>query len=104
MLLNIDLIKLHCRIDHDDENDLLKQYENAAKEYIESQLDRKLYKDQIPEDVSNGLELNTAIKQAMLMTIAHWYEHRESVVVGVTSKEIEEGIWRLIQPYRIIGV
>lgn len=29
---------------------------------------------------------------------------RESVVVGVTSKEIEEGVWRVIQPYRIIGV
>lgn len=104
MLLSIELIKLHCRVDHDDEDELLQQYENAAKEYIESLLDRKLYTVQVPEDVSNGLVVNTAIKQAMLMTIAHWYEHRESVVVGVTSKEIEEGVWRLIQPYRIMGV
>ena len=103
MLLSIELIKLHCRIDHDNEDELLQQYENAAKEYIESLLDRKLYAVQVP-DASNGLVANTAIKQAMLMTIAHWYEHRESVVVGVTSKEIEEGVWRLIQPYRIMGV
>ena len=104
MLINLELIKQHCRLDHDDEDELLTLYESAAKEYIESQLDRTLYADSVPEDVSNGLVINSAIKQAMLMTIAHWYEHRESVVVGVTTKEIEEGVWRLIQPYRIMGV
>ncbi|TLU75356.1 head-tail connector protein [Mannheimia varigena] len=105
MLINIELIKQHCRIDHDSEDELLKQYESAAKEYIESQLDRHLYSDNVPEDDSNGLIAKPAIKQAMLMTIAHWYEHRESVVVGsITSTEIEEGVWRLIQPYRIMGV
>ena len=83
---------------------MLTLYESAAKEYIESQLDRTLYADSVPEDVSNGLVINSAIKQAMLMTIAHWYEHRESVAVGVTKIDIEEGVWRLIQPYRIMGV
>lgn len=104
MLITLDLIKLHCRIDHDDEDKLLEQYESAAHEYVQRQIDRTLYAEEVPEDESNGLVINAAIKQAMLMTIAHWYEHRESVVVGVVSKEIEEGVWRLIQPYRIMGV
>ncbi|AHG72956.1 DNA packaging protein [Mannheimia sp. USDA-ARS-USMARC-1261] len=105
MLINIELIKQHCRIDHDSEDELLKQYESAAKKYIERQLDRNLYSDNVPEDDSKGLIAESDITQAMLMTIAHWYEHRESVVVGsITSTEIKEGVWRLIQPYRIMGV
>lgn len=104
MLITLDLIKQHCRIDSDDEDELLELYESAAQQHIEKQLDRKLFADEVPEDVANGLVVNSAIKQAMLMTIAHWYEHRESVVVGVVSKEIEEGTWRLIQPYRIMGL
>lgn len=104
MLISLDLIKQHCRIEHDVEDELLESYALAAHTYIESQLDRRVYAKTLPEDDPQGLLLNTAITQAMLMTIAHWYEHRESVVVGVTSKEIEEGVWRLIQPYRIMGV
>lgn len=104
MLITLDLIKTHCRIDHDEEDELLEHYENAAHEHIERQLGRKLYAESVPEDESNGLVATNAIKQAMLMTIAHWYEHRESVVVGTITKEIEEGTWRLIQPYRIMGV
>ena len=79
-------------------------YESAAQQHIENQLDRKLFASEVPDDVANGLVINSAIKQAMLMTIAHWYEHRESVVIGIVSREIEEGTWRLIQPYRIMGV
>lgn len=79
-------------------------YESAAQQHIENQLDRKLFASEVPDDVANGLVITPAIKQAMLMTIAHWYEHRESVVIGIVSREIEEGTWRLIQPYRIMGV
>lgn len=104
MLITLDLIKAHCRIDHDEEDELLVHYENAAHDYIERQLDRKLYAESVPEDEPNGIVITTAIKQAMLMTIAHWYEHRESVVVGVVSQEIAEGVWRLIQLYRIRGL
>lgn len=104
MLLTLDLIKQHCRIDSDDEDELLELYESAAQQHIENQLDRKLFASEVPDDVANGLVITPAIKQAMLMTIGHWYEHRESVVIGMISKEIQEGTWRLIQPYRIMGV
>ena len=104
MLLTLDLIKQHCRIDSDDEDELLELYESAAQQHIENQLDRKLFASEVPDDVANGLVITPAIKQAMLMTIAHWYEHRESVVIGIVLREIEEGTWRLIQPYRIMGV
>lgn len=104
MLIDIDLIKQHCRIDSEEEDELLEQYGQAAQAFIEIHLQRALFADEVPEDVSNGLVINAAIKQAMLMLIGHWYEHRESVVIGATTKEIELGVWRLIQPYRQMGV
>jgi uncharacterized phiE125 gp8 family phage protein len=35
-------------------------------------------------------------KQAMLMLISHWYEHRESVAVGAVSSEIPQGVEMLL--------
>lgn len=104
MLISLDLIKQHCRIEHDVEDELLESYALAAQTYIESQLDRRVYAKTLPEDDPQGQLFNTAIMQAMLMTIAHWYEHREAVQIGTTTKEIELGVWRLIQPYRRMGV
>ncbi|MGC7561341.1 head-tail connector protein [Pasteurella sp. PK-2025] len=103
-MLNLELIKLHCRIDSDEEDDLLDSYLESAKSYIQSQLNRNLYDDSVPDSDLSGILINPSIQQAILLIVAHWYEHRESVVVGVTSKEIEDGVWRLIQPFRIMGV
>mgnify|MGYP001201291583 CR=1 FL=1 len=34
-------------------------------------------------------QVDPRAKMAMLLTVAHWYENRESVLVGTVSKEIE---------------
>lgn len=104
-MLTLELIKQHCRIDVDVDDELLQAYHRAARTYIQSLLNRKLYNEAESENDRDGIVINPAIEQAILMTIAHWYEHRESVVVGtISSKEVEEGVWRLIQPYRKMGV
>lgn len=103
-MLSLDLVKAHCRIDNDNEDNLLQSYIESALGHIESQLGRKLYNDNVPDSDSTGIVINAPIRHAVLMLIAHWYENRESVVVGnFGSKEIEIGTWRLIQPYRIMG-
>ncbi|TNH06634.1 head-tail connector protein [Testudinibacter sp. TR-2022] len=106
MLITLEQIKLHCRIDNDEEDILLIGYANAAQDYLEAQLNRKLYQTEVPENDSDGMVVNHALRHAMLMLVAHWYEHRESAVIGngTVSKEIEDGAWRLLQPYRIMGV
>lgn len=42
------------------------------------------------------------IKAAILLTIGHLYEHRESVVVGVTAQDMPHGAEYLLNPYRVI--
>jgi hypothetical protein len=41
-----------------------------------------------------------AIKAAMKLAIGHWYENRESVVVGVTAMTLPMAFDALIGPYR----
>lgn len=45
-----------------------------------------------------------AIKHAMLMLIAHWYEHREAVVIGTSGNvatEVAFAVDALLTPYRV---
>lgn len=44
-----------------------------------------------------------AIRHAMLMLVGHWYEQRESVVIGQTPAEVPHGVESLLWPYRILG-
>lgn len=40
-------------------------------------------------------------KQAALMLLGHWYENRETVLVGTISKEIERSYWDLIESLKL---
>ena len=41
-------------------------------------------------------------KQAMLLLIGHWYEHRESVNVGNIVNEVPQGFEMLLWPDRVV--
>lgn len=48
----------------------------------------------------------TGIRQAMLMLIAHWFDHRNSVFIGagLASDEVALSVSALLQKYRRLGV
>jgi uncharacterized phiE125 gp8 family phage protein len=41
------------------------------------------------------------IRQAILMTVAHWYTNREATITGTIVAVLPIGVAELIQPYRI---
>lgn len=43
------------------------------------------------------------IKQAMLLIIGHWYEHRENVVISAQAQEIPFAAEMLLWPYRVLS-
>lgn len=45
-------------------------------------------------------DVPTPIRQALLMLVAHWYEHREPVAVGGAPARIPDAIDALLAPYR----
>lgn len=46
-------------------------------------------------------DVPSALVQAVQLIVTHWYENRESVLVGSISKEIEFGVVALCAPYRV---
>lgn len=41
-----------------------------------------------------------AIKQAIKLLVAHWYENREGVIIGTTSASVPMAVDMLVAPYR----
>ena len=110
-MLELDIIKQHVRLELDDfeQDALLETYATAAQRYVENQTGRTLYATQaeIPTDPDTGkptdqhaLVLDDDITTAMLLMIGHWFENRESVVVGTTTSELPMAVDALICPYR----
>ena len=92
-MIDLPLIKLHLRVDGDEEDGLIGSYLNAAVEYVQQHCDRRLV------DVPEGPEqmaLTDDVKQAILLLVGHWYANRESVVVGTISAEVPMGVPALL--------
>jgi len=51
-----------------------------------------------PQDLADNVP--QVIKQAILLTVSHWYEHREAVHMG-TSESLPMGVDALLWPLRI---
>ena len=103
-MLTLETIKQHCRVDDSTDDTLLYQYRQAAIEVLQQQTSRRWYEsaDEIPEDDPCGLPYNSAVNNAMLLLIGHWYTHREQM--GDVMHELPNGFWALVQPYRIYGL
>lgn len=99
-MIDLALIKQHCRIDIDDDDALLLQYRDGAIDYCQTWLSRRIYADseaQIAAQDDHGLVLTAAITNAILLLISHWYDHRDATTTPIA-------LVPLLQPYRLMGV
>ncbi len=49
-----------------------------------------------------GSSVPRPIRQAMLLLIGQWYEHRENIVVGTIATELPMAVKALLGPYRVM--
>lgn len=87
-MVDLAAAKLHCRVDHDDDDAAITAMIAAASDHL----------------TSVGVDTTTppvppSVEHAVLMLVAHWYENREAVS-DVKTAAVEIGVDRLIQPYR----
>lgn len=102
-MINLELIKTHCRLDPDftDDDKLLSIFLRAAHRYIEGRTKRKLFKDVEDEGYTDdGLLMDGDIEAVMLLLVGHWYENRESVNIGNITSIIPFGPDELLQQHR----
>lgn len=88
-LLNLDEVKLHCRIDHDDEDALLGALIDTATAAITEYLNA---------DAPVDSTAPAPVKSAALLLVAGLYGNREDV----SDRQLytNDTYYRLLQPYR----
>ncbi|MGR2664279.1 head-tail connector protein [Chromobacterium haemolyticum] len=109
-LVNPDTARRHCRVDSDEEADLIAIYLGAAEEAAMAYLNRSVYQNKQELDAAvaagtaggNPMVVNFAIQAAILLTLGHLFMNREDVIVGVSAIEMPRGSRDLLRPYRII--
>ncbi|BAT61227.1 phage gp6-like head-tail connector protein [Variibacter gotjawalensis] len=89
--IGLDEAKAFLRVAHADEDALIGTLIAAARDYVETQTRRELAAD-VP----------AALRQAMRLLIAHWYEHRATA--SDRAAQIPDGVGALIAPYRELSL
>lgn len=92
MVLTLQDIKDHLKIDGDEQNSELKRLYDAAEDYVLKYLDRP----SLPWD-SNPCP--ASIKQALLLVIGDLNENREAAVTGTIHTD-NPTVFRLLNFYR----
>lgn len=96
MIVTLEQAKHQCRIEHDEEDDMLILYILAAQEHGQNYIDRKIYTDSNFDD-EKGIEVTPIIQQAILLAVGFFYENR------VITANLPKAFYELLQPYRIYG-
>ncbi len=82
-MLDLATVKMHLRVDGDEEDALIGGYVAAAKAHVEQHCDRKLVETDPVEPEEMGL--TSDVEQAVLLLVGHWYANREAVAVGTIA-------------------
>lgn len=95
-------IKTHLRVDHEEEDELLKAYAAAAIDYVEHYCDGTLVTAlTIPvedEEPPREVLFTSGIWQAMLLLTGHYYANREAA--GQSQSELPLGVESLLFRHR----
>nr|DAW46443.1 MAG TPA: Head Tail Connector Protein [Caudoviricetes sp.] len=93
-MIELSRVKLHLRVDHDEEDALIQGYLDAAQSHVEQHCDRTLVEAN-PTGPEQML-LTKDVEQAILLLVGHWYANREAVVVGNAPTAVPLAVDRLL--------
>ncbi|ASV33123.1 hypothetical protein BJP41_06880 [Candidatus Williamhamiltonella defendens] len=105
MWINKAQVKRQCRIELDDNSEdmLLESYIAAVEQKTIAHLNRHLYKASVPETDPDGLVINAAIIQGMLLLVTGLYEHRGGVS-DMEQLSVFPFFRFLVDDYRLSGL
>lgn len=93
-MLDLACVKLHLRLDGDDEDRTITGYIEAAKAHVAMHCDRVLVEADPVEPDEMGLTPD--VEQAILLLVGHWYANREAVAVGTIATVMPIAVERLL--------
>lgn len=106
-LITLEAVKLHLRVDHDDEDLMIQLYIDAAERSTSDYLERSIYQHAAALTSASdptGIVINAPIMAAILLQIGNLYANREATANAATA-ELPLGVTHMLQPYRYgVGV
>ncbi|MCK4205261.1 phage gp6-like head-tail connector protein [Brucella pituitosa] len=100
-LVDLELLKKHLRVFHDDEDAELEVYLAAAETVVTDYLDREVVAaDQTPS-LADGIIINPAISAAILLVGADLYENREPDMSASGDAVLPRHVRALLSAYRV---
>ena len=107
-MIDQQLVKKHLRVELDetDQDDLIQGYTDAAISAFESWTNRTLVATDAELDgaAENAMVITKGIEQGALLLIGHWFNNRESSLIGATVSELPLATKALWQPHRWVNV
>lgn len=104
-MVDLARAKEHLRIEHDEEDDLIQAYLDAARAHVEAFCDRTIVDpapgpDAPPLDQATQMLLTKDVGQAILLLVGHYYNNREATVLGAAPVALPFGVEALLWPRR----
>lgn len=93
-MIDLARVKLHLRVDGDEEDAVIAGYFEAAKSHVAMHCDRILVEAEPAGPDEMGLTPD--VEQAILLLAGHWYANREAVVIGTISTAVPLAVDRLL--------
>lgn len=95
-MITLDQVKLHCRIDQDEEDSLINDWIADAEQVIQNDLDRRIIADESDRENETDLLDNDWLNSARLIYVQYRYSR------SLDGKP--QAYWDLLQKFRIMGV
>lgn len=95
-MIGLARVKLHLKVDGDEEDMLITGYLDAAKSHVAMHCDRELVEGTPVGPEQMGFTPD--VEQAVLLLVGHWYANREAVVIGTISSAVPLAVDRLLWP------
>lgn len=95
-MITLDQVKLHCRIDQDEEDSLINDWITDAEQVIQNDLDRRIIADESDREDETDLLDNDWLNSARLIYVQYRYSR------SLDGKP--QAYWDLLQKFRIMGV
>lgn len=100
-LVDLELLKKHLRVFHDDEDDELEVYQAAAETIVAEHIDREVVPTGATPTTDDGIELTPPITAAILLVAADLYENREPDMNAEGNAVLPRHVRALLAPYRV---
>lgn len=93
-MIDLARVKLHLKVDGDEEGSLIAGYFEAAKAHVAMHCDRELVEG--TPDGPEQMGFTPDVEQAVLLLVGHWYANREAVAVGTIATAMPLAVERLL--------